>query len=90
MTTNIFHAVGGLNNQATSSNNSLTLLDLKSSRLTLLEERKKWRLAQKELKRKRSFSEGEVTVKLTFRGCKVTISGEFSDRIAFEACFGRI
>ena len=54
-------AVGGLN-QATSSNNSLTLLDLKSSRLTLLEERKKWRLAQKELKRKRSFSEGEVRV----------------------------
>ena len=43
-----------------SSNNTLTLLDLKSSRLTLLEERKKWRQAQKELKRKRSFSEGEV------------------------------
>ena len=50
----------GLQQQATSSNNSLTLLDLKSSRLTLLDERKKWRLAQKELKRKRSFSEGEV------------------------------
>ena len=52
--------VGLQQQQATSSNNSLTLLDLKSSRLTLLDERKKWRQAQKELKRKRSFSEGEV------------------------------
>ena len=41
-------------------NNSVTLLDLKSSRLAMLEERKRWRLANKELKRKRSFSEGEV------------------------------
>ena len=56
--------------QATSSNNSLTLLDLKSSRLTLLDERKKWRQAQKELKRKRSFSEGEVG---TFGGSLLTI-----------------
>ena len=54
----------GLQQQATSSNNSLTLLDLKSSRLTLLDERKKWRLAQKELKRKRSFSEGEVYINI--------------------------
>ena len=46
------------------SNNALTLLDLKSSRLTLLDERKRWRQAQKELKRKRSFSEGEVTALL--------------------------
>ena len=46
--------------QAPTSSNTLTLLDLKSSRLTLLDERKKWRQAQKELKRKRSFSEGEV------------------------------
>lgn len=30
---------------------------------TLLDERKKWRLSQKELKRKRSFSEGEVNSK---------------------------
>ena len=56
----------GLQQQATSSNNSLTLLDLKSSRLTLLDERKKWRLAQKELKRKRSFSEGEVYQHLVY------------------------
>ena len=57
--------------QATSSNNSLTLLDLKSSRLTLLDERKKWRQAQKELKRKRSFSEGEVaTFEAHFWGSK--------------------
>ena len=53
-------ALGLQHHQTTSSNNTLTLLDLKSSRLTLLDERKKWRQAQKELKRKRSFSEGEV------------------------------
>ena len=53
-------ALGLQHHQPTSSNNTLTLLDLKSSRLTLLDERKKWRQAQKELKRKRSFSEGEV------------------------------
>ena len=46
--------------QQQSGNNSVTLLDLKSSRLAMLEERKRWRLANKELKRKRSFSEGEV------------------------------
>ena len=63
--------VGLQQQQATSSNNSLTLLDLKSSRLTLLDERKKWRQAQKELKRKRSFSEGEVaTFEAHFWGSK--------------------
>ena len=46
--------------QQQSANNSVTLLDLKSSRLAMLDERKRWRLANKELKRKRSFSEGEV------------------------------
>ena len=46
--------------QQQSADNSVTLLDLKSSRLAMLEERKRWRLANKELKRKRSFSEGEV------------------------------
>ena len=50
----------GLQQQQQSANNSVTLLDLKSSRLAMLDERKRWRLANKELKRKRSFSEGEV------------------------------
>ena len=53
--------------QQQSANNSVTLLDLKSSRLAMLDERKRWRLANKELKRKRSFSEGEVVLLFTLR-----------------------
>ena len=68
------------------SNNALTLLDLKSSRLTLLDERKRWRQAQKELKRKRSFSEGEVVASLSsqdlFRVSNNFFLGEFTDRTA--------
>ena len=63
-------------------NNSVTLLDLKSSRLAMLEERKRWRLANKELKRKRSFSEGEVrgaSFYFKVSNISLSLSGGFSD-----------
>ena len=67
--------------QQQSADNSVTLLDLKSSRLAMLEERKRWRLANKELKRKRSFSEGEVGgwAPLYFKVSNISLSaGGFS------------
>lgn len=73
--------------QQQSGNNSVTLLDLKSSRLAMLEERKRWRLANKELKRKRSFSEGEVCgAPLHFRVSNNSLfTGGFSDGSGSEA-----
>ena len=73
--------------QQQSADNSVTLLDLKSSRLAMLEERKRWRLANKELKRKRSFSEGEVCgAPLHFRVSNNSLfTGGFSDGSGSEA-----
>ena len=72
--------------QQQSANNSVTLLDLKSSRLAMLDERKRWRLANKELKRKRSFSEGEVVHLFIFKVSNISLSaGGFSDGSCSEA-----
>ena len=72
--------------QQHSGNNSVTLLDLKSSRLAMLDERKRWRLANKELKRKRSFSEGEVGHLVIQRFLTFLCSaGGFSDGSCSEA-----
>ena len=72
--------------QQQSANNSVTLLDLKSSRLAMLDERKRWRLANKELKRKRSFSEGEVGHLVIQRFLTFLCSaGGFSDGSCSEA-----